>query len=307
MRIVFMGTAEFAVPSLKRLVEEGYNVVGVVTAPDKPAGRGLKMNKSHVKVAAEELGLNILQPEKLKSEEFLSELRDLKADLQIVVAFRMLPEVVWSMPKEGTFNLHSSLLPQYRGAAPINWAIMNGDKESGVTTFFLKHEIDTGNIIFQDKTLIDPEENVGSLYARLMTMGGELVIKTVKAIVDGSANPIAQDESYVLRHAPKIFKEDCKIDWTKSLDEIHNFTRGLSPYPVAWTELDGKNLRIFKGHREATKSKEIAGSLIQDGKTLKVAVEGGYFVLDEIQIQGKKRMKVEDFLNGYKLEETKQL
>ena len=307
MRIVFMGTAEFAVPSLKRLVEEGYNVVGVVTAPDKPAGRGLKMNKSHVKVAAEELGLNILQPEKLKSEEFLSELRDLKADLQIVVAFRMLPEVVWSMPKEGTFNLHSSLLPQYRGAAPINWAIMNGDKESGVTTFFLKHEIDTGNIIFQDKTLIDPEENVGSLYARLMTMGGELVIKTVKAIVDGSANPIAQDESYVLRHAPKIFKEDCKIDWTKSLDEIHNFTRGLSPYPVAWTELDGKNLRIFKGHREATKSKEIAGSLIQDGKTLKVAVEGGYFVLDEIQIQGKKRMKVEDFLNGYKLEKTKQL
>lgn len=307
MRIVFMGTAEFAVPSLKRLVEEGYNVVGVVTAPDKPAGRGLKMNKSHVKVAAEELGLNILQPEKLKSEEFLSELRDLKADLQIVVAFRMLPEVVWSMPKEGTFNLHSSLLPQYRGAAPINWAIMNGDKESGVTTFFLKHEIDTGNIIFQDKTLIDPEENVGSLYARLMTMGGELVIKTVKAIVDGSANPIAQDESYVLRHAPKIFKEDCKIDWTKSLDEIHNFTRGLSPYPVAWTELDGKNLRIFKGHREATKSKEIAGSLIQDGKTLKVAVEGGYFVLDEIQIQGKKRMKVEDFLNGYKLEETRQL
>lgn len=307
MRIVFMGTAEFAVPSLKRLVEEGYNVVGVVTAPDKPAGRGLKMNKSHVKVAAEELGLNILQPEKLKSEEFLSELRDLKADLQIVVAFRMLPEVVWSMPKEGTFNLHSSLLPQYRGAAPINWAIMNGDKESGVTTFFLKHEIDTGNIIFQDKTLIDPEENVGSLYARLMTMGGELVIKTVKAIVDGSANPIAQDESSVLRHAPKIFKEDCKIDWTKSLDEIHNFTRGLSPYPVAWTELDGKNLRIFKGHREATKSKEIAGSLIQDGKTLKVAVEGGYFVLDEIQIQGKKRMKVEDFLNGYKLEETKQL
>ena len=307
MRIVFMGTAEFALPSLKRLVEEGYNVVGVVTAPDKPAGRGLKMNKSHVKVAAEELGLNILQPEKLKSEEFLSELRDLKADLQIVVAFRMLPEVVWSMPKEGTFNLHSSLLPQYRGAAPINWAIMNGDKESGVTTFFLKHEIDTGNIIFQDKTLIDPEENVGSLYARLMTMGGELVIKTVNAIVDGSANPIAQDESYVLRHAPKIFKEDCKIDWTKSLDEIHNFTRGLSPYPVAWTELDGKNLRIFKGHREATKSKEIAGSLIQDGKTLKVAVEGGYFVLDEIQIQGKKRMKVEDFLNGYKLEKTKQL
>jgi methionyl-tRNA formyltransferase len=303
MRIVFMGTAEFAVPSLKRLVEEGYNVVGVVTAPDKPSGRGLKINKSHVKVAAEELGLNILQPEKLKSEAFVSDLKALNADLQIVVAFRMLPEVVWSMPKEGTFNLHSSLLPKYRGAAPINWAIINGDKESGVTTFFLKHEIDTGNIIFQDRTAIDPEENVGSLYARLMHMGGELTIKTVKAILDGTAQPFVQDESGDLRHAPKIFKEDCKIDWTKSLDIVHNFTRGLSPYPVAWTELEGKNLRVFKAHREAANHQKENGTLVLENKELKVAVNGGYFVLDEIQIQGKKRMKTTDFLNGFQLKE----
>lgn len=303
MRIVFMGTAEFAVPSLRALVEAGYNVVGVVTAPDKPSGRGLKINMSPVKEVALELGLNILQPEKLKGEEFLNELKALEVDLQIVVAFRMLPEVVWSMPPQGTFNLHSSLLPQYRGAAPINWAIINGEKESGVSTFFLKHEIDTGNIIYQDKTLINSEENVGSLYARLMNMGSKLVLKTVKSIEDGTVEPYAQDESIELKHAPKIFKEDCKIDWTKSLDEVHDFVRGLSPYPVAWTELNGKNLRIYKGHREDANHNEAAGTLIFGNKSLKVAVDGGYYVLEELQLQGKKRMAVKDFLNGVKLDE----
>lgn len=302
MKIVFMGTAEFAVPSLRALVKNGFDVAAVVTAPDKPAGRGLKMKTSPVKDAAVELGLSLLQPEKLKAEEFLKQLREINADLQVVVAFRMLPEVVWSMPEHGTINLHSSLLPQYRGAAPINWAIINGEKESGVSTFFLQHEIDTGNIIDQARTPIDPEENVGSLYSRLMAMGAELITKTVTSIDNGTARGTVQDETIELKHAPKIFKEDCKIDWGMGLDNLHDFVRGLSPYPVAWTILEGKSMRIFKAHKEVGISKEKAGTLVKKDKDLKVAVEGGYLVIDEVQLQGKKRVKAQEFANGWQKE-----
>ncbi|MFN3316928.1 MAG: methionyl-tRNA formyltransferase, partial [Raineya sp.] len=235
MRIIFMGTPEFAVPSLQVLVENGYNIVGVVTAPDKPAGRGKQMQVSEVKQYALSQNLPILQPEKLKSPDFLAELQALKADLQVVVAFRMLPEVVWAMPPIGTFNLHASLLPKYRGAAPINWAIINGETETGVTTFFLQHEIDTGNIIFQEKEPISPTDTAGSLYQRLMHKGAKLVLKTVQTIEKGDVQTFPQVGE--ITHAPKIFRETCQIDWNKTSTEIYNFVRGLAPYPAAWTTL----------------------------------------------------------------------
>lgn len=287
LRIVFMGTPEFAVPSLNILVENGYDVAAVITAPDKPGGRGQQMQKSDVKIAAEKFGLKILQPTNLKAGEFIEELRSLNANLQIVVAFRMLPEMVWSMPSIGTFNLHASLLPQYRGAAPINWAIINGEKETGVTTFFLKHEIDTGNILFQEKEPILPEDDAGTLYVRLMNKGAGLVLKTVKAIESGAYNPQSQITSQELKHAPKIFRETCMIDWNRKSQEIVNFVRGLTPYPGAWTTINDKTYKIFKV------------SLNDTGIKMKTA--DGFVFIEELQPEGKKRMKAADFLRGYKL------
>jgi methionyl-tRNA formyltransferase len=246
LRIVYMGTPEFAVPSLEILVKNGWNIVGVITAPDKPKGRGQKLIPSPVKEAAENLGLKVLQPTNLKSPEFQAELKALNADLQIVVAFRMLPESVWDMPPIGTFNLHASLLPDYRGAAPINWAIINGEKETGVTTFFLKHEIDTGSIIFQEKVAILPEDDLGSVYEKLMSKGAELVLKTVEAIAEDKVIPLPQDESKAIHHAPKIFKETGEIIWGNSAESIHNLVRGLSPYPAAWTSWMGKIAKFLK-------------------------------------------------------------
>lgn len=259
LRIVYMGTPEFAVESLKRLVEGGYNIVGVITMPDKPMGRhGSVLQPSPVKQYAVSQGLKVLQPEKLKDEQFLAELRELKADLQIVVAFRMLPEVVWNMPPMGTFNLHASLLPQYRGAAPINWAVINGDTETGITTFFLKHEIDTGEIIDQVRVPIADTDNVEIVYNRLMMLGGDLVLKTVDAILDGNVKTTPQEELAQieeLRPAPKIFKETCRIDWTQGVKKVYDFVRGLSPYPAAWTELhQGEQapvmLKIFETEKQ---------------------------------------------------------
>ncbi|GAB2500240.1 methionyl-tRNA formyltransferase [Algoriphagus taiwanensis] len=302
LRIVYMGTPEFAVPALEKLVEAGWNVVGVITAPDKPQGRGQKLVGSPVKEAAERLGLNILQPTNLKNPEFQQELRDLKADLQIVVAFRMLPESVWNMPPMGTFNLHASLLPDYRGAAPINWAIINGETETGVTTFFLKHEIDTGSIIFQEKIAILPEDNLGSVYEKLMTIGSELVVRTVEAIAEGKVNPLPQDESRALHHAPKIFKETCKIDWNQSAESIHNLVRGLSPYPAAWTEFQGKVCKFFKTEvSNKNLSGKEPGMWDSDGKSyLTFQCGEGSLEVKELQLEGKKRMKIEELLRGLK-------
>lgn len=304
LRIVFMGTPEFAVPSLAILVENGYEVVGVVTAPDKPAGRGLQLNASPVKIYAESKGLKILQPEKLKSPDFISELAALQADLQVVVAFRMLPEIVWAMPPRGTFNLHASLLPQYRGAAPINWAVINGETETGVSTFFLQHEIDTGDIIFQEKISIAQEDNVGTVYERLMHLGSELVIKTVEALQQGEVGSVRQPSNAVLKHAPKLFKEDGKIDWSKSVKEVYNLVRGLSPYPAAFCQLNGKNCKVF-----ATQIDNNPPILVgtpkwdTDNKTyLKISCSDGYVFLKEIQLEGKKRMGIEEFLRGTKVE-----
>ena len=306
MRIVYMGTPEFAVEPLRRLVEGGYNVVGVITMPDKPAGRGYNLQPSAVKVYAESVGLNILQPVNLKDEEFLAELRALKADLQIVVAFRMLPEVVWNMPELGTFNLHASLLPQYRGAAPINWAVINGETETGVTTFFLKHEIDTGNIILQRKIAIEPTDNVGIVYDKLMNIGGDLVIETVDRIIEGNLETIPQDESIELKPAPKIFKDTCKIDWNKPSVEIHNLIRGLSPYPAAFTEVkDDKDrvlgMKIYESEVLDETSDSPAGTLISDGKTLKMVTADGVLKLIKVQLAGKKAMMAEDLLRGTKI------
>lgn len=308
IRIVFMGTPEFAVPSLRALVEGGYNVVGVVTMPDKAAGRGMRLQESDVKRAAKELGIEtILQPEKLRDETFLEELRALQPDLGIVIAFRMLPEVVWAMPRYGTFNLHASLLPEYRGAAPINWAIINGDKESGNTTFLLNHEIDKGAIIGQQRTPIGEEECVGELYDRLMTMGAELVIESVEKIASGDINPIAQpEEDTNLRPAPKIFKDMCEIKWEKDGQSIVNFVRGLSPYPAAWAMLkrgeESISVKIFKVHFEPSNHDFEVGSILTDNRTyIKVACADGVIVLDELQMAGKKRMAVRDLLLGLSL------
>jgi len=303
LRIVYMGTPEFAVPALEKLVEAGWNVVGVITAPDKPQGRGQKLVGSPVKQAAEMLGLHILQPTNLKNPEFQQELKNLKADLQIVVAFRMLPEAVWNMPPLGTFNLHASLLPNYRGAAPINWAIINGEKETGVTTFFLKHEIDTGSIIYQEKITINPDDDLGTIYEKLMTIGAELVVKTVEAISKDEVNPSVQDETKALHHAPKIFKETCKIDWTKSAESIHNLVRGLSPYPAAWIEFQDKTCKVFKTafSQENMLGKQ-SGDWETDGKSfLKFQTGSGTLEILELQLEGKKRMKIDELLRGLKI------
>jgi len=311
LRIVFMGTPDFAVESLKILLENDYNVVGVITAPDKPAGRGQQVQQSAVKKYALEKELTILQPEKLKDDTFLTQLKNLKADLQIVVAFRMLPEVVWNMPRLGSFNLHGSLLPQYRGAAPINWAVINGDKETGVTTFFLQHEIDTGKIIYQEKTAIDENETAGDIHDRLMITGANLVLKTLQAIEKGDYPQVEQSQlippTTEIKHAPKIFKDDCRIDWSKSLNDIHNKIRGLSPYPTAFTELvspEGKvfSIKIFTVHKEPALKNDILYNICTDSKTyLKVAVKNGYICIDELQMAGKKRIKTNEFLRGFQI------
>lgn len=311
LRIVYMGTPDFAVESLKALVEGGYNVVGVITMPDKPAGRGHKIQYSPVKQYALEVGLPLLQPEKLKDELFLAELKDLNADLQIVVAFRMLPEVVWNMPRLGTFNLHASLLPQYRGAAPINWAVINGDTETGITTFFLTHEIDTGRIIKQEKVVIEESDNAGIVHDKLMELGARLVVETVDAILDGSIESFEQSNFYsdesVLKAAPKIFKETCLLDWGLSPKQVYDFVRGLSPYPAAWTELlypDGKIVltKVFEVAYRNEHHELALGTIVTDGKNyVDVAVNGGFVSLLEIQQAGKKRMGVKDFLRGFPL------
>ena len=299
-----MGTPDFAVESLKRLVEGGYNVVGVVTMPDKPAGRGQKIKYSAVKEYALSKGLYIMQPEKLKDESFLNELKSLNAELQIVVAFRMLPESVWNMPPMGTFNLHASLLPQYRGAAPINWAIMNGDKESGVTTFFLTHEIDTGNIIMQRTVAIDDDDCAGTLHDNLMYVGAEMVCETVDAIAEGNIEPKEQPMDIELKAAPKIFKNDCKIDWSESAEKIRNKIRGLSPYPTAWGALDmGNNeeplaVKIFSA--DIVSGNGNAGTIKTDGKRfIEVACGDGALRITSLQLPGKKRLTVEELLRGF--------
>ena len=309
LRIVYMGTPEFAVESLKRLVEGGYNVVGVVTMPDKPMGRhGSVLQPSPVKEYAVQQGLNVLQPVKLKDEAFLEELRALKADMQIVVAFRMLPEVVWNMPRLGTFNCHASLLPQYRGAAPINWAIINGDTETGVTTFFLKHEIDTGEIIDQVRIPIADTDNVEQVYDRLMNLGADQVVKTVDMILAGGVKTTPQEElaqAEELRPAPKIFKETCRIDWNAGVKKVYDFVRGLSPYPAAWTELvqgDAKPLmmKIFETEKVFCQHELQPGCIDTDGKTyFRVASTDGFVKVLALQLAGKKRMLVTDFLRGF--------
>lgn len=309
LKIVFMGTPDFAVASLDILVKHKFNIVGVVTAPDKPAGRGLEIHQSAVKKYAVEKGLTILQPEKLKSDEFISQLKALNADLQIVVAFRMLPEIVWRMPRLGTFNLHASLLPQYRGAAPINWAVINGETESGVTTFFLQHEIDTGKIIYRDTVTIDENETAGELHDKLMRTGASLVLKTVVAIQNKSYTETDQLQfirpGEVLRHAPKIFKDDCRINWSESITQIHNTVRGLSPYPGAFTELvspQGKvfTVKIFKTTKELNPSIAASANVSTDSSTyLKVSARGGYVCIHELQLAGKKRMTTAEFLRGF--------
>ena len=317
LRIVYMGTPEFAVESLKCLVEGGYNVVGVITMPDKPMGRHQDvLQPSAVKQYAVEHGLKVLQPSNLKDETFIEELRSLNADLQIVVAFRMLPEIVWAMPRLGTFNLHASLLPQYRGAAPINWAVINGDTETGITTFFLKHEIDTGEVIQQVRIPIADEDNVGIVHDKLMLLGGKLVTDTVDNIIKGNIQPIPQEEmvsSEPLRPAPKIFKETCRIDWNKPVKVIYDFIRGLSPYPAAWTEMkdatDKKyTLKIYSASKEFCQHEEENGLVISDGKTyMKIALQDGYLHLNEIQLVGKKRMQIEEFLRGFRITEELQM
>ncbi len=301
-----MGTPDFAVESLKKLVEAGKEIVAVVTMPDKIAGRGHKLIQSSVKQYAIEQGIKVLQPENLKNEEFVAELRELRADLQIVVAFRMLPEVVWNMPRLGTFNLHASLLPKYRGAAPINWAVMNGEKETGITTFFLKHEIDTGDVIYQEKIEIGDDDNVGVVHDKLMLLGSKLVLKTVEDIESGKI-PSRKQEDSLATHAPKIFKETCKIDFGKTCEDVRNHIRGLSPYPAAWTDVVLENgetvtMKVFASHNELCKHNVEVGSVMSDGKKyFKVACSDGYVHFDDVQMSGKKRMGIGDFLRGQKV------
>ena len=317
-----MGTPDFAVEALRQLVEGGYNVVGVITMPDKPAGRGHKIQYSPVKQYALEQNLPLLQPERLKDEVFVEALREWKADLQIVVAFRMLPEVVWNMPRLGTFNLHASLLPQYRGAAPINWAVINGDTETGITTFFLKHEIDTGEVIQQVHVPIADTDNVEVVHDKLMMLGGKLVLETVDAILNGTVKPIPQEEMAVvgeLRPAPKIFKETCRIDWNQPVKKIYDFIRGLSPYPAAWSELIASEkesvvVKIFEVEKIVKKNDKRCrnsrgrfckvGSIETDGKKyIKVSVPGGFVSILSLQLPGKKRLKIDELLRGYHLED----
>jgi len=302
LRIVFLGTPEFAVASLKALVDSGYNIVGVITAPDKPAGRGMKITESAVKKYALEKGLKILQPEKLKNPKFLEELKSLNADLQVVVAFRMLPEVIWNMPPLGTINVHGSLLPQYRGAAPINWAIINGEKETGVTTFKLQQEIDTGNILLQEKITIKDNETAGELHDEMKELGASVLTKTIQQLVEGTVREIPQNmtTSYI-KHAPKIFTETCKIDWNNSSENIYNLIRGLSPFPGAFTFLNGKMLKIYKCKIERNAHQYENGIFLTDNKTyFKFTCTDGYIHIIDLQMQDKKRMSVEDFLRGNK-------
>lgn len=313
LRIVFMGTPDFAVESLRILVENQYNIVGVITMPDKPSGRGHKIQYSAVKKYALENNLPLLQPEKLKDETFLKELKAWNADLQIVVAFRMLPEVVWDMPRLGTFNLHGSLLPQYRGAAPINWAVINGEKETGVTTFFLTHEIDTGKIILQDKVKVEESDNVGKIHDELMHLGAKLVKETVDIILEDKVEAVDQSQFYTyeqeLKPAPKIFKETCRIDWGKNVNQVHNHIRGLSPYPAAWSELYSEDkeplsVKIYASEKVTTKNNLLAGHIDTDNKTyLHIACGDGYINVTELQLPGKKAMKADELLRGYKFEE----
>ncbi|MEM6844721.1 MAG: methionyl-tRNA formyltransferase [Bacteroidota bacterium] len=304
-RIIFMGTPEFAVPSLQTLVENQHQVVAVITAPDKPQGRGRKIAYSPVKEYALTQNIPVLQPTNLKSPNFLEELKSYEADLQVVVAFRMLPEVVWDMPTQGTFNLHASYLPQYRGAAPINWAIINGETETGVTTFMIRHEIDTGNILFQEKEPIYPDDTAGTLYKRLMRKGAQLVLETVQAISKGNYSLTPQENIPELKPAPKIHRETCEIDWNQSAEQIRNFVRGLSPYPAAWTELtltDGskKNCKIFSvALTEQTGGKQKLGELVTDNKSyLHIRAKDSWLAVEELQMEGKRRMSIEEFLRG---------
>ncbi len=300
LRVIFMGTPEFAVPSLEILVQNKVNVVAVVTAPDKPQGRGQKIVFSPVKVCALKHNVPVLQPANLKSPDFIEELRSFNADLQVVVAFRMLPEVIWSMPPRGTFNLHASLLPQYRGAAPINWAIIKGEKETGVTTFFLRHDIDTGNIIHQEREVIHDDDDAGTLYERLMTKGAGLVLKTVEAIQTGDGKATPQATDVVIKHAPKIFKETCEIKWDQPAESIRNFVRGLSPYPAAWTVIRGKNFKIYKTALASfSGGAQNPGEYVTDNKNyLYFKTADRWLSIEELQPEGKKRMPIGDFLRG---------
>lgn len=307
LRIVYMGTPDFAVLPLKTLVEAGYNIVGVITSVDKPAGRGLKIHESAVKRYAVEAGLKVLQPEKLRAPEFLEELAELKPDLGIVIAFRMLPEVVWAMPKLGTFNLHASLLPQYRGAAPINWAVINGERVTGVTTFMLNHEIDKGDIIARKEIEITPEDTAGTLHDKLMEIGARLVAESVDLVSSGDFTPIGQKpiEPEELKPAPKIFKETCRIDWSLPGDAIINKIRGLSPYPAAWTEISNGTetiqMKVYSAEFESTEYEEFPGVIVSDGKNhLKIGCKDGFVSIKELQLAGKRRMGVVEFLRGFK-------
>lgn len=311
LRTVFMGTPEFAVASLDALVQAGCHIVGVITAPDKAAGRGMQLQQSAVKKYAVEKGLHILQPDKLKNPGFLEQLRSLQADLQIVVAFRMLPEAVWNMPPMGSVNLHGSLLPQYRGAAPINWAVINGEKETGVTTFKLKHEIDTGDILLQERFPIGDDETAGEVHDKMKAIGAQLLVRTVAGLAEGTLKETPQlstgnlpageaDRPETLKHAPKIFTETCRIDFSKTVNEVHNLVRGLSPFPGAFTSLDGKTLKIFRTEKQPGSTGSACGSFETDKKQfLKFACADGYVLVKELQLEGKKRMAVEDFLRGY--------
>ncbi len=304
MKIVFMGTPEFAVASLDILIQNGFNVVAVITATDKLGGRGGKqLLQSAVKQYAVAHNLPVLQPEKLKNPEFINILRGLEADLFVVVAFRMLPEIVWTMPPLGTINVHGSLLPKYRGAAPINWAVINGEKETGVTTFFLKHEIDTGDVIFREKMPIGEDDNVGEIHDKMMVLGAETLLKTVKAIESQTVVPQPQPDE-AATHAPKIFNETCQIDFSRTVAEVHNFIRGLSPYPTAWTILNGLKLKIYKTSKEISPPQYPIGKFVVEGKNiLKVACSDGYIHLLDVHLEGKKRLLIRDFLNGYTVSE----
>lgn len=298
MRIVFMGTPEFAVPSLEILLNNGYDIPAVITAPDKPGGRHGLM-QSAVKQAATARGLRVLQPEKLKNPDFLETLRACQADLQVVVAFRMLPEVVWAMPPLGTLNLHGSLLPKYRGAAPINWAIINGEQETGATTFLLQHEIDTGDVLFQEKIPIGENETAGDVHDRMMLLGAQLVLRTVQALERGNARPLPQTDAEA-SHAPKIFTETCRINFAQPTQRVHDFIRGLSPYPAAWTMLDGKTLKITRTEKILQPHQLAPGHFVSDGKTdLKISTLDGFLQVLELQLEGKRRMPIRDFLNGH--------
>ncbi len=311
LRIIYMGTPDFAVGPLKTLVESGFNVVAVVTGMDKPQGRGRKIQPTPVKEFAVEHNIPVLQPEKLKNPEFIEELKSYKADLQVVVAFRMLPEVVWDMPKMGTFNLHAALLPQYRGAAPLNWAVINGEKKTGVTTFMLDKDIDTGRIMLQREVEILPADNVGTVHDKLMIVGQDLVKETVEKLLEGNMKFIDQDsligKDTQLKHAPKIFKEDCRINFENDAESIHNLVRGLSPYPAAFTTINVKGkemgLKVFECEAEECENHEIPGKLITDNKKFaKISCKNGYIYLTDVQLEGKKRMKIIEFLRGINLE-----